>query len=520
MKKNSLIKITSYITLGVVAVAGASVLGLTLLTNPDNYKPKIIKAVADATGRNLTIGEMKWTFLPDFGIQLDKLSLSNPKGQVGNFAEINSLRISLEPLPLIHGDVTIDHLLLNGLNLRLITDGKTDNWTFSGEKLPANKLQIQLSLLELENSSFSYENTKVHSEKKLSNFSLVVKKDKNGIINYSTDKLTLKNIQFNLNHTLKGSGNVIAKINPLNYSGNLTIPTFSLNEYLNQIGVERPKLNNPQLLDKVALSSNFAGSANTLSLSEINAKINDSTIQGLLEIQSISAMSGHEDINIDKLELSDYKELNGYKLPMKNIVVQGNFNNSKEKLNALQDLTVQNMVLHGFNFNNLTARLDKITDMGGVKVLDVPHATEVFNGVQTQIKQLSLPGRKDLSQKTDLGSLKAHIVVHNNILTTPIAQIAGPSMISSGNGTINLTEKTISYTVQTRLLHKNSLLSTLIIPYHISGKLSDPHSTLDWASVNQQIIKYYTTGGGVGNAVVNGTKKAVKATGSFFKSMF
>lgn len=528
-KNNQFLKIITYTLITLAFVMGGTMLGLTIFINPNNYKPQITKSVEDATRRKLTIsGELKWKFFPNFGIQSNRLSLSNPDGfGPGNFAELNSVIVAVNILPLLHGSVEIDHLVINGLKLALIDKGKTNNWTFEPKSKTSqtdnskSKFKLQLNSFNLENSSLSYVNTLNHTQKKVSNFSLSLKNGSSGQMSFDKfkDQLKFKNVEFSLNHILKGTLNLDANLSSVKYNGDVNIPEFSLNNYLDQIGIARPKLHNPQLLNKVAYKTNFTGTTNSLSLNNISLQIGSSNFAGNIILQSISPLGGNEEININQMDLSDYSDLNGFKLPMKNLSIKGNFLSKNEKLNAEQDLSIQNLTLLGFNVNSFTAKLDQITDMGGVKVLNVTQATSIFNSIQNQIKQLGAPGRKDLAQKTDLGRLDSKIVVRNDILTTPLFQLVGPHLITTGKGTVNLSDKTINYLTYTKFLHQNALLNTLIFPYHMQGKLSNIDGSLDWTSINQQIIKFYTSGG-IGKAIVNGTENAVKSTGTFFKNLF
>lgn len=102
---------------------------LTVVFDPNDFKPQIIAAVEKQTGRTLAIDQdLSWTFFPTIGIKAGGISLSNPK----NFSEkqmvaVNEIVANVDLLPLLSKQVKISQLKLDGLQLNLETtkDGRT-----------------------------------------------------------------------------------------------------------------------------------------------------------------------------------------------------------------------------------------------------------------------------------------------------------------------------------------------------------------------------------------------------------
>lgn len=525
--KRSTIKIIAYVIGGIAIISVGGIVLLTTMVDPNNYKPQITKSVEDATGRKFSIdGKIKWTFLPSFGLEANKVSLSNPK-EFGNtnFAQLNSIKLSIELIPLLHSEVMVRNITINGLSIALIDKGKENNWTFTNSQAkPSNtnnsnsKFKFGIDSLNIENSKLTYLDTKINHIQKLNSISLQIKTGALGKIDFDAEKnqMTLKDVEFSFDHTMRGKINLAADLNATKYNGNVNIPTFSLNSYLDEIGVARPKIPNRQLFDKFALSTVFAGTKNSLLLDKINIHVGPSTVLGQINVTSMDPLITRESITVDKADVADYSDLNGLKLPVTGVALNGTFNISKTsgKINAIENLNVQNLTLLGFNVNSFTSQLDKVTSD---KIVDISQATTAFNTIQAQLKHLSAPGRKDLTQKTDLGSLHAEIVVREGILTTPEMTLVGPSMATKGRGVVNLNNKTIDYTTYTQFTHKNPLLSTLVFPYHMEGKLSDFNGSVDMASIQKQVIKYYTDNiPGISKSIKNAAQK----TGAFFSNLF
>jgi AsmA protein len=130
MKKT--LKILLWLILALVILLGLAAFALVKLVNPNDFKPQIIAAVNNATGRQLNLpGELSWTFYPEVGIHLGNASLSNPDGFSQNtFAQIDSADLAVSFWGLVHGNVEFNTLNLNGLRVFLIQEKNQNNWTF------------------------------------------------------------------------------------------------------------------------------------------------------------------------------------------------------------------------------------------------------------------------------------------------------------------------------------------------------------------------------------------------------
>lgn len=85
----------------------------------DSYKPKLIQAVKERTGRTLVIqGPIALTFFPSIGAGVQGVSLSEP-GSEKIFAKIDEAAVSLALLPLLSKQVIVDQITLVGLHADL-----------------------------------------------------------------------------------------------------------------------------------------------------------------------------------------------------------------------------------------------------------------------------------------------------------------------------------------------------------------------------------------------------------------
>ncbi|MBP9742746.1 MAG: AsmA family protein [Burkholderiales bacterium] len=530
MRYQQLVKLAVYISIGFILIFIFALVILTTCINPNDYKPLIVKALNNATAREVTIkGNISWVIIPEFGIKAENITIGNPSGfGYGNFMEANAITLSIDLLPLLNQNVIVNSFHINSLKLNLINKGNLNNWSLSSKNSTSTnnsdtKFKLQLNTFKLTNSQISYLNTTTNTHLNLNNLEVLVTSPTTEAISIDTNQnqLKLNNIELNINHSLKASINLFADLNKSQYIGDISIPEFSLNNFLDIYKLAHPPLANPQLLDKVALSSNFNVTSNSLDINNLNLQVGNSTLKGHLMAHSLMPFKAQESFTIDNLDLANYRNLNGFKLPMKNINSSGtlSFSHAFTHLSLLQDLTIQDITLLGFDANRLATQLNQISPDS---IIHIDQANDIFKNIQAQIKQLGISKKRNLNQKTELGQLTARIKINNNILTTPIMKLDGLIISSRGHGLINLkNNKGINYEIDTQLHHKNPLLSYLTFPYIMKGTLNNINGQLDWGSIQQQIIKYYAgTLPGIGHAIARDTQNAAHKTGQFFKNLF
>ncbi|GIU14270.1 AsmA family protein [Shewanella sp. MBTL60-007] len=122
-------KFLKWFFITVLGLVLALVLYVTVIFDPNDFKPQIVDLVKEQTGRNLTIGsDLSWTFFPTLGIELGQLTLSNPQGFTNSsMVEVNQVVAEVALMPLLKKEVEISQLNLDGLTLKLETqtDGRT-----------------------------------------------------------------------------------------------------------------------------------------------------------------------------------------------------------------------------------------------------------------------------------------------------------------------------------------------------------------------------------------------------------
>jgi AsmA protein len=129
-------KILGIVVGGVIGLIVIVLLGVWLLVNPNDYKPRIQAAVKQATGRDLILqGDIKLSVFPWIALQLGPASLGNPAGfSAAPFLSFQQAAARVKLLPLLSKRLEVGHLELDGLDVKLEknAEGK-GNWENFGK---------------------------------------------------------------------------------------------------------------------------------------------------------------------------------------------------------------------------------------------------------------------------------------------------------------------------------------------------------------------------------------------------
>lgn len=128
MKKSIRFGLSAIVTLLVIFFIFA--ISLPHFIDINTYKPQIINAVKNSTGRDFAInGTLSWSFFPELNIEATQVELANPPGFSNQpFAAIDELKFSVEIFPLLFNkEIILHELSLNSATLHLNTLANGDN---------------------------------------------------------------------------------------------------------------------------------------------------------------------------------------------------------------------------------------------------------------------------------------------------------------------------------------------------------------------------------------------------------
>src|SRR5579863_8961903 len=125
----------------IVAVLIAAVIVLWLTINPNAYKGRIEAAVRTSTGRDLSMtGDIRLAIFPTLALELGPASLGNPPGFSSSqpFASLQRVALRVRVLPLLHHQIDVGRIEIDGLDLRLLKNAQGQgNWSMAAGKAPA-----------------------------------------------------------------------------------------------------------------------------------------------------------------------------------------------------------------------------------------------------------------------------------------------------------------------------------------------------------------------------------------------
>jgi AsmA protein len=186
-------KTLKYILYAVGAVAALlliAALALALLVDANRFKGPIERAVKESTQRTLKLeGRLHLAFFPSIGLATGQATLSE-RGSTARFASLRSAQISVGVLPLLHGALVVNGVLLDGLQVDLVRrrDGHSNYEDLLPRAAPARApapaaaeskatgaaapLELDIASVRVENSALTYRDEQTGRSLSVSDFSL------------------------------------------------------------------------------------------------------------------------------------------------------------------------------------------------------------------------------------------------------------------------------------------------------------------------------------------------------------
>ncbi|GAB2714892.1 AsmA family protein [Halomonas garicola] len=116
--------------LGVLAVA--AVVYVTTFMDPEDFKPRLTAVVEEHTGLDVELdGALSWSFYPRIGVSVEKARawLAEQDEEAPPFAAVERAEVSVALAPLLRGEIAVDGLTLDGMNLNLRRNEQGEgNW--------------------------------------------------------------------------------------------------------------------------------------------------------------------------------------------------------------------------------------------------------------------------------------------------------------------------------------------------------------------------------------------------------
>ncbi len=191
--------------LKITAIAIAVLLALIVIAagifaatfNPNDYKPELIRMVAEKQQRTLAIpGEIRLSFFPALGAQLGEVRLSE-QNSTAEFLSVKEAKVALALMPLLRRELVVDRISVDGLDasLRRNRDGSTnfddllqqETPPESTEGQPPEPFSFNISGVDLRNARVRFDDQQAKRKTELADLNLATGR----IANNAPSKLEL-----------------------------------------------------------------------------------------------------------------------------------------------------------------------------------------------------------------------------------------------------------------------------------------------------------------------------------------
>ena len=125
------LKIAGIVVGSVIGLVVIAAIAIVLLVDPNDYRDDIAKLVQQKTGRPLEIrGKLGLKVFPWIALEIKDVRLGNPPGYGSDpFLTVTSASVGVKLLPLLHKQVEVRRVSIDGLSVTLISrSSEQNNW--------------------------------------------------------------------------------------------------------------------------------------------------------------------------------------------------------------------------------------------------------------------------------------------------------------------------------------------------------------------------------------------------------
>ena len=247
----------------IVVVLIAAVIALQLLVHPNEYKGRIQAAVRSSTGRELSLpGSIHLSIFPALAVEFGPATLGNPPGfsSAQPFASIQRAALRVKLLPLLHRQLVVGRVEIDGLDLHLVKNAQGQgNWSMPAGKTTTPAAQSSSSQMTLGGVA-----------------GVVIKKSR-----VSYQDMVFDHVDVTIGHVASGV--------PVPVKWNLDLSTGP--------GARAIPLSGNATLEY---------GTNAAHLSSLDARIDDSTLRGNAAVTNLATGAMSLDLSVDHIDLDRY----------------------------------------------------------------------------------------------------------------------------------------------------------------------------------------------------------------------
>jgi AsmA protein len=502
-----------------VAVLVAAVIALQLFVHPNDYKGRIQAAVKSSTGRDLSLpGNIHLAIFPVLAVQFGPATLGNPPGfpSARPFASISRASLRVRLLPLLHHQLEVGRVEIDGLDLNLRKNAQGQgNWAMPAEKTaapaqPSGSSQMTLGGIAgviVRNSRVSYQDMVVNDvsvdvghvaagvpvpvkwslEVTTGPGAKPIPLSGRATLEYGTSSARLANLDARIaDSTLRGNA-AVTNLTTGAMTFDFAIDHIDLDRYLPAKSAKTPA---PSQAAQTPPTQLPTGALKTL---QLNGKlaIGSATVYGLKLSQveiGLAADGGVLHVRPAAAKLYGGTSTGTVTLDAHGAVPELHLDESLTGVDVqplLEDFAKLNRVSGRGNVTlNVTARGNTTTALlgsldgratanltnGAINGLDLWSAV---NSAVTLAQKHSLPSG-GMGKSTRFDAFKASAELTDGVAATKDLDIASGDLHVTGQGTTNLVTGAIDYRVNATILNGASAGALGSVPLLISGTMTSP----------------------------------------------
>lgn len=512
----------------IVLLLIAGLIALWLIVNPNDYKGRIEAAVRSSTGRNLSLtGNIHLAVFPAIALELGPASLGNPPGfsAAQPFASLRRVSLSVRLLPLLHHQLEVGKVEIDGLDLRLLKNDRGEgNWAMPASKTPsapsapqsAGSREVALGGiggLVLKNSRVSYQDLVVND------VSLDIGRVGSGVpipvkwslavttgagakpialsgkatLEYGANSAQLSSLDARIDGSTMRGRAAVSNLATGAMNFDLSMDQIDLDRYL---GTTRPSQPAPQATlppAGAAPSQPTPLPTSALKTLQLDGKlaIGSATLHGLKLSQVAIGLEAHDGLlHIDPANARLYggTSAGSVTLDAQSAVPVLHLDES------LTGIDVKPLLVDFMKFNRFSGRGNVTLNVAArgsttaalLSSLDGHVATQITNGAIEGLDLWSaINSAVSLAQKhtlptggmgnsTPFDAFRASADLTNGVASTQDLDISSGDLHVTGQGTTNLVTEAIDYHVSAAILKGPSAGTLASIPLLVSGTLTSP----------------------------------------------
>lgn len=426
--------------------------------NPNHFKSEVSQLVHQKTGRELVLnGDISWSFFPWLGLQIKQAQLSNAPGFGSEpFAQIQRIKVRVKLLPLLHRQIEVDEITVDGLDLRLVknSEGKT-NWQdltkhtgnsahkrnkhFENTNSPLAMMALAIASVNITNGHISWSDQQKNQS-------------------YNINQLQVRSSNIKLSQPFQTDIRFVLHGQQPNLKGDFHIHQtidihsdnqFSTNGVLSINSLEANGLKLSDITATIQANNNFIR-FNPITANLYQGKFNgDVDVKRITQIPNITTNAQLSNIQIEPL-LKDIK-------PSDSVKGSGSANVSLHLTTAGNNADA---ILQHLNGKALFS-----VEKGVLEGIDISYwINSAKNLLNTQAG--SAPTN---TQQTELGNLSGTFVIVNGIAHNDDLILKSPKLNATGKGVINLVDQNLNYQINAQAMDANGKPEGITIPLLVSG---------------------------------------------------